>query len=53
MAPTSSDPSTTPWPQRVYDRIWLLALSAMAFFFLSYVAWGLTDLLTLPGGIHP
>lgn len=49
MRPASPDPGTAPLPQRVYDRIWWLALAAMAFFAASYVAWGLADILTLPG----
>lgn len=36
--------------QRVYNRIWLLAVAALLFFFLVYVGWGLLDLLTLPSG---
>ncbi len=39
-----------PWPQRLFDNIWLLALAAILFFFLSYIAWGLLDLLSIRGG---
>lgn len=41
--------SDTPLMQRVYDRIWLLAAIAMVFFFVSYVGWGLLDVLTIAG----
>jgi len=37
----------TPAVQRLYDRVWLLAALAMAFFGLSYVAWGLIDILSV------
>jgi len=39
-----------PWPQRVFDSIWMLALAAVVFFFLSYVVWGLIDLLSIRMG---
>lgn len=35
--------------QRVYDHIWLLAIAAMVFFFVSYVAWGWWETITVPG----
>ena len=38
----------TPFLQRVYDSIWLLALAALLFFFLSYVAWGMIDIFAAP-----
>ena len=41
----ASDP---PLLQRLYDNIWLLAVASLVFFALSYVGWGLLDLLTLP-----
>lgn len=37
-----------PTLQRVYDSIWLLALAAIIFFALSYVAWGMIDILSVP-----
>lgn len=40
----------TPAMQRIYNRIWLLALAALLFFFIAYVGWGLLDLTTLPAG---
>jgi len=39
-----------PWPQRVFDSVWMLALAAVVFFFLSYVVWGLIDLLSIRSG---
>ena len=39
-----------PWQQRLFDSIWLLALAAMLYFFLSYVVWGLIDLARVPAG---
>jgi hypothetical protein len=38
-----------PMMQRVYDRIWLLALAALLFWLLSYVVWGLFDIFSIPG----
>jgi hypothetical protein len=43
--PTRTD---VPWPQRLFDSIWILALGAMLYFFLSYVLWGLIDLWRTP-----
>lgn len=34
-----------PFMQRLYDRIWLLALLAMVFWTLSYVGWGAFDIV--------
>lgn len=39
-----------PWQQRVMDSVWMLALAAVIFFFLSYVVWGLIDLLGVRTG---
>jgi len=40
-----------PWPQRLFDSVWVLALVAMLYFLLSYVIWGLIDLAnTGPAG---
>lgn len=38
-----------PWPQRLYDSIWVLAGAALLFFILSYVVWGMVDLLMIGG----
>jgi hypothetical protein len=43
--------ASRPWQQEVYDSIWLLAGAAIVFFVLSYVVWGLVDLLTIPMGV--
>jgi len=45
-----TDSENTPWIQRLYDRIWLIALAALVFWFLSYLGWGIADVLTTPGG---
>jgi hypothetical protein len=45
-----TDSDIPPWPQRLYDSIWLIAGTAIVFWVLSYVIWGVIDLLTLPGG---
>jgi len=45
-----TDSENTPWIQRLYDRIWLIALAALVFFFLSYVGWGLADIMMTPEG---
>ena len=45
-----SNHTETPLPQRVYDSIWLLALAALVFWALSYVVWGLLDILSVPVG---
>lgn len=37
--------------QRLYDRIWLLALAALLFWALSYVVWGLLDIFSVPMGV--
>lgn len=38
-----------PWQRELLDSEWLLAGAALLFFVLSYVVWGLIDLLTVPG----
>ncbi len=40
-----------PMMQRLYDRIWLLALAALLFWALSYVVWGLLDIFSVPMGV--
>jgi hypothetical protein len=39
-----------PWPQQLLESPWLLAGAALLFFTLSYVVWGLIDLLTIASG---
>lgn len=36
--------------QRLYDRIWLLALAALLFWALSYLVWGFVDVFSVPMG---
>ncbi|WP_256301412.1 hypothetical protein [Haloarchaeobius salinus] len=49
---TDSETSTDgePWPQRLLDSIWLLALAAIVYWVLSYIVWGLIDIFTVPMG---
>lgn len=42
---TEGDP---PLLQRLYNRIWLLAVLAILFWALSYVVWGYVDIWTIP-----
>lgn len=37
-----------PLMQQLYNRIWLLAALAIVFFFVTYVGWGLVDILSVP-----
>ena len=50
MGAESTDPADAPWPQQLLDSIWLLAGLAIVFFTLSYVVWGLVDLMAVPPG---
>lgn len=45
---TEDDP---PLLQRLYDRIWLIAVTAVLFWALSYVLWGYIDIYTVPPGL--
>lgn len=40
-----------PFAQRLYDRIWLLALAALLFWALAYVVWGIIDIFSVPAGV--
>ena len=54
--PSSSDDMRSPkrpWQQQLYDSVWLLAGAAIVFFVLSYMVWGLVDILTIPTGGTP
>ena len=44
------DAHERPFLQRAYDNIWLLALAALLFWAVSYVLWGLLDILAVPAG---
>lgn len=46
-----SDTGDPPLAQRLYDRIWLLALAALLFWALSYVIWGVIDIVSVPLGV--
>lgn len=48
---SESGETDPPLPQRLYDRIWLLALAALVFWALAYVLWGLIDILSVPTGV--
>ena len=37
-----------PVMQRLYNRIWWLALAGILFFFITYLGWGLIDILSVP-----
>ena len=45
MAEPTGDP---PALQRLYDNIWLLAVAATLFFFVTYLGWGIIDVLSAP-----
>ena len=34
--------------QQLYNRVWLIALAGTLFFALTYVGWGLIDVLSAP-----
>ncbi|WP_458210470.1 hypothetical protein [Haladaptatus sp. NG-SE-30] len=46
----STDQNETPLVQRLYDRIWWLALAALLFWALSYAVWGMADIFSIPPG---
>lgn len=50
MGVDQSDQTDAPWPQQLLDSVWLLAGLAVVFFTLSYVVWGLVDLMSVPPG---
>lgn len=39
-----------PTIQKLFDSVWFLGGVAIVFFVLSYIVWGLIDLLTIPMG---
>lgn len=39
-----------PWPQRLYERPFVLAVLALLFYTLSYVVWGLIDIFSITAG---
>ena len=44
------EPADEPWPQQLLESPWLLAGAALLFFTLSYVVWGLIDLVSIASG---
>lgn len=50
MGNSQPDASDVPTLQRIYDNVWLIAVAGTLFFALSYVAWGIIDILAVPVG---
>ncbi|MFB6347254.1 MAG: hypothetical protein ABEK50_16140 [bacterium] len=48
--PSEHESEDIPLPQKIFDSIWFLAGVAIVFFVLSYIVWGMVDLLTIPLG---
>lgn len=44
----TGEPGRVPVFQQLYNRIWLIALLGTAFFAVTYVGWGLIDVLSAP-----
>jgi hypothetical protein len=38
-----------PLMQRLYDKIWLLAVVAFLFWLVTYIIWGYLDIFSVPG----
>lgn len=47
---SGQDRADVPWPQQLLESPWLLAGAALLFFTLSYIVWGLVDLMAIAGG---
>lgn len=47
---SESDGRDVPWPQQLLESPWLLAGAALLFFTLSYIVWGLIDLVSIVPG---
>ena len=47
---SQTDEPQAPLMQRLYDRVWLLALLAVLFWAVSYVLWGFVDVFSVPPG---
>jgi len=45
-----ADGTTEPWPQQLLESPWLLAGAALLYFTLSYIVWGLIDLMSVAPG---
>ncbi|MFT4921449.1 MAG: hypothetical protein ACI8XM_000646 [Haloarculaceae archaeon] len=48
---TDGSAEEIPRMQRLYDKIWLLAVAAFLFWLVSYVLWGILDIISVPGVI--
>lgn len=46
---TDENTADIPLMQRLYDKIWLLALAAFLFWVVTYVLWGFLDIISVPG----
>ncbi|WP_187347736.1 hypothetical protein [Haloplanus rubicundus] len=46
----SSERAAEPWPQQLLESPWLLAGAALLYFTLSYIVWGLIDLMSVKPG---
>lgn len=44
----SADPDDIPMMQWLYNRIFLVAIASLVFFFVVYLGWGLVDILSVP-----
>lgn len=49
-AETPAADESVPWQQSLYESIWVWAAVAIVFWFLSYVIWGVVDLISIPPG---
>ena len=47
---TTHTSDEVPFMQRLYNRVWLLAAAALAFFLMVYVVWGVVDIFSVPLG---
>jgi hypothetical protein len=46
----STERTGEPWPQQLLESPWLLAGAALLYFTLSYIVWGLIDLMSVKPG---
>lgn len=46
----STEQNQKPMMQRLYDRVWLLAILALLFWAVTYLVWGLIDIFSIPSG---
>lgn len=47
---TTEQTDDPPLMQRLYDRIWLLAIASLLFFYVTYLLWGVSDWAAVPAG---